>query len=139
MSQRLNNLNDIIAVLRAGANFYRNAASQTGKDEREEIYTSHAELRENVAKDLARIVDEAGHEPADASTKEVGHETMTKLNSVFNPKETALADGLKTHEERTLSAFRNAINHRDNERDEPMLRSYMDNFQESYARMREVA
>ncbi|KUF12370.1 PA2169 family four-helix-bundle protein [Pseudoponticoccus marisrubri] len=136
MSQRLNNLNTIVAVLKSGAEFYRKASRATGKTELESLFIEHAELREKVAVELSELIDEAGHEPAEASTVEQGRAHLTRIGTIFNDRDDTLVSGLEEHEDRTLAAFREAIQHRDNERDKPMLESYMQMFQHSHDKMR---
>ncbi len=138
MSQRLNNLNEIISVLKSGAEFYRKAARKTGTDELEKICCEHADLRDQVAVELSDVVEEAGHEPASASAKEKGHAGLASVAAVFNDTDTSLTKGLEEHEDRTQAVLRNAIHHKDNERDKPMLESYMSAFQQAHERVRSV-
>ena len=136
MSQRLNNLNEIISVLKSGAEFYRKASRQTDKEDLSALYVEHAELRESAAVELSGVVDDAGHEPADASPAERGRAALTRAGTLFNDTDDVLISGLEEHEDRTVAAFRNALMSRDNERDHAMLESYMQSFQQSHERMR---
>ncbi len=137
MSQRLNNLNNIIANLWGGAEFYRSAARSTDKPPHEEVFVKHAELREYVARELSQMVDEAGGEPATAAGSEKAHELLARVGTLFNDKDDTLIAKLEEHEDRTLAVFRDAINHPDNKRDEATLRDFMARFEESHAHMRE--
>ncbi|RVT86846.1 PA2169 family four-helix-bundle protein [Rhodobacteraceae bacterium CCMM004] len=137
MSQRLNNLNKIISVLWGGAESYRSAARKTSKAELEKVFVEHAELREHVARELSRMVDEAGGEPASAAPTEKLHGVKTAVGAIFGDTETNLVHGLEEHEDRTLTAFREAIHHPDSSRDEAMLREFMQEFEKSHARMKE--
>ena len=136
MSQRLNNLNEIISVLKSGAEFYRKASRQTGKEDLAAVFVEHAEMRETAAVELSAVVDDAGHEPAEASTAEMGRAALTRAGTLFNDTDDTLVAGLEEHEDRTLATIRTALQHRDNERDHPMLESYMHAFQKSHDRMR---
>jgi len=138
MSQRLNNLNELISVLSAGANFYRKAARQTGRTDAEAVYLSHAELRDRVAHDLAGLVDRAGHEPARPAPGEQARSVLTQVGTLFDDTELTLAKGLEGHEDRTLSTFNKVMNHPDNAQDETRLREYYADFEKSHAQMREL-
>lgn len=138
MSQRLNNLNEIIAVLKSGSQFYRDGARKSGKAEHEKMFLEHAELRENVAAELSNIIEEVGGEVKTTSSRETLNSIKTTMVGLVDDKERALINGLEEHEDRTLAVFRDAIHHKDNSRDEPMLRDYMSKFEASHARMRQL-
>lgn len=138
MSQRLNNLNEIIAVLQAGEDFYRSAARQTDKPEVENVYVKHAETREEARRHLSQVVDEAGHEPAGAKPTEQAKAWVNKAATLFNDKEDTLVNGLEEHEDRTLATFRKVIEHPDNARDRAMLEEMMGAFQATHDHMREL-
>jgi uncharacterized protein (TIGR02284 family) len=136
MSQRLNNLNDLIAILRAGGDFYRKAARQTDRPENEAIYRENADLRERAVRELSRVVDDAGHVPAGAAPVEKARSALTRFGTLFDDKEEVLASGLERHEERTIDAFRTVMHHRDNAGDEQMLRAWLSEFEKCHARLR---
>lgn len=138
MSQRLNNLNDLIALLEAGEHAYRKAARQTEKPELIALFNSHAELRSDVRRELAAIVDDAGHEPAAASASETMRNVVTQISSLFNDTSDVLISALEEHEDRTLTAFRRVIEHADNSRDRPLLEECLARFQQTHDRMREL-
>jgi uncharacterized protein (TIGR02284 family) len=138
MSQRLNNLNELIAVVSAGAGFYRKAARQTDRAEAEAVYRENADLRERISLELSRVVDEAGHEPAGAAPTEQARSILTRFGTLFDDKEEVLTSGLERHEERTIDAFRTVIHHRDNAADEQMLRAHLSEIEKSHARLRSL-
>lgn len=138
MSQRLNNLNEIIGVLKSGATFYRKASRQAQKPEREVIFVEHADLREKVARELSAIVEDAGGEVPGGSALETAARATAQVGAIFGDTDRNLVHGLEEHEDRTLQAFRNAVHHKDNERDEPILRDYMHQFELSHERMRQL-
>ena len=138
MAQRLNNLNDIISVLKSGSRFYRESARKSSYADREQIFLEHADLRDNVARELSSIIEEVGGEVVETSPKEEMLKVKTKLATVFDAKEKSLVYGLEEHEDRTLEVFRKAIHHKDNSRDEAMLKDYMAKFEQSHERMREL-
>lgn len=136
MSQRLNNLNEIIAVLKSGADFYRKAARQADGDERARIFEDHAALRETTARHLSDIVEDVGGEVKERSVAEEVRKVATQTGAAIVDTDARLVDGLEEHEDRTLAAFRNAVLHPDNARDEAMLKDFMQKFEESHERMR---
>jgi len=138
MSQRLNNLNELIAVVSAGAEFYRKAARQTERVEAEAVYRENADLRERIALELSRTVDDAGHEPAGSAPSEKARSMLTRFGTLFDDKEEVLSSGLERHEERTMEAFRSVMHHRDNAADEQMLRAYLSEIEKSHARLRSL-
>jgi uncharacterized protein (TIGR02284 family) len=138
MSQRLNNLNDLISIVAGGADFYRKAGRSTDRPEAEAIYRENADLRERIALELSRVVDDAGHEPARPAPGEQARSILTRFGMLFDDKEEVLASGLERHEERTADAFRTVMHHRDNAADEQMLRAYLTEIEKSHARLRSL-
>ena len=136
MSKRLENLNTIVGVLNSGAKFYRQASRQVGNEHLETVFIEHAELREGAARHIAGLIDDAGAEPAERAPAEEARAMAAKVGSVFNDTDKTLVGSLEDHEDRTLEAFRQAIHHKDNHRDEAMLRDYMAEFEKSHERMR---
>ena len=136
MSQRLNNLNELIALVSAGADVYRKAARQSDRAEAEAVFRENADLRDRIARELSRVVDEAGHEPAGAAPGEQARSVLTRVGTLFDDKENVLVSGLERHEERTIDAFRTVLHHRDNMADEQMLRAYLTEIEKSHSRLR---
>ena len=62
----------------------------------------------------------------------------TQVAAVLNDTDTAIVNGLEEHEDRTLSVLRTALQHKDNDRDRPMLEAYMNRFQQTHDRMRDI-
>ncbi len=135
MSQRLNNLNELISLVSAGADFYRKAARQSDRAEAEAIYRENADLRDRIGRELSRVVDDAGHEPASAAPGETARSVLTRVGTLFDDKEMVRSSGLERHEERTIDAFRTVMHHRDNMADEQMLRAYLTEIEKSHARL----
>ncbi|SLN71557.1 DUF2383 domain-containing protein [Roseisalinus antarcticus] len=136
MSQRLNNLNDLIATLKTGAGYYRKAARQTGKAENRVVFVEHAEIRESYARQLAGMVEEVGGEVRDLDAREKGREIAGRVGAFIGDTDRTLIDSLEDHEDRTLDLFRTAVHHADNARDEPTLRDMMNHLEATHQRMR---
>ncbi|MFW5641436.1 MAG: PA2169 family four-helix-bundle protein [Roseicyclus sp.] len=140
MSKRLENLNAIIAVLGGGAKAYRSAAQSVKNVDLEDVFLKHAELREEIARDLSHLVHKAGAEPAGPAASEQGRTLAAKVGAVLmaKPEQEMLIDRLKEHEDRTLEAFRNALHHPDNDEDTEMLEGYLAKVRDSHDRMRAI-
>lgn len=138
MSQRLNHLNDIIATLKTGANFYRKAARQLKTPEREAMFVENADLRDSFAVQLAAMVEEVGGEVKQVDPTEKTYELVNRVGAKIGNTEKTLIDGLEEHEERTLETFRRVIHHPDSTRDQQTLQDMMEQLQHSHARMREL-
>lgn len=138
MSKRLENLNEIVSVLGGGAKAYRSAARNVKHAELQDLFLQHAELREEIARDLSRVVHEAGAEPARPAVSEQAGTIGAKVGAALMAKseEEMLVARLEEHEDRTLEAFRNALHHPDNAEDETMLEGHLEKVKESHDRMR---
>ena len=136
MSQRINNLNEIIAVLEAGAGYYRDAASRLNDADLVETFKEHAQLRDKVSGELRRLVDRLGGEPTSASMVETARGLYGKLMAAIGDTRERLIASLEEHEDRTLEAFRKAIAHEDNAEDETMLRDHLEQFRSIHDRMK---
>ncbi|ROU04320.1 PA2169 family four-helix-bundle protein [Histidinibacterium lentulum] len=138
MSQRLNHLNDIIATLKTGANFYRKAARQLKKPDLEAIFVENADLRDGFAVQLAAMVEEVGGEVKEVDATEKTYELANRVGAMIGDTEKTLIDALEEHEERTLELFRRVIHQPDSARDQQMLQDMMEHLQQSHGRMREL-
>jgi len=109
----------------------------TERPQHEDVFLRHAELREETARMLSKIIDDAGGEPASAASVEKAHGMFTQLGTLFNDTDDTLIRALEEHEDRTLTVIREALHHPDNQRDEATLRELMTRFEQSHAQMRE--
>lgn len=138
MAQRLNNLNEIISVLKSGSDFYRRASRKSDRQDRSRLFEEHAALREDVARALSQVIEDVGGEVKDTHPREEFARVATAASALVGDTEDRLVSGLEEHEDRTLAAFRRAIHHPDNACDEVMLKDYMAKFQETHDRMRDI-
>ncbi len=138
MSDRLNNLNEIVATLRAGEEAYRDAARKLSAPATARLCEQHAELRESAAAEIAAAVDGAGGEPASPSMLERARSLAAKAAAAVGDTDQRLVAHLEEHEDRTLAAYRQAIKHRDNAPDLEMLERQRERFRETHDKMREL-
>lgn len=138
MSKRLQNLNAIVSVLGGGAKAYRSAARSVSDGGLQDLFLTHAELREEIASDLSRVIHEAGAEPASPAASERASAVTAKVGAVLmaRSEEDMLIDRLEEHEDRTLEAFRNALHHPDNDADRDRLQTQYEQVKDSHDRMR---
>ncbi|MGR3492263.1 MAG: DUF2383 domain-containing protein [Shimia sp.] len=138
MAQRLNNLNEIISTLRTGANYYRKAARQTNKSDRDQLFREHAKWREHHAKTLADIIEDVGGEVKDVNPTEKAWELIGRLFAFTGQTDRQLIMGLEEHEDRTQEKFRKVMQHPDNQRDLDILEPMAEDFRTAHQRMREL-
>lgn len=138
MSQRIKNLNTIVATLRAGESAYRDAAGKVSDAELGRTCDAHADLRESAASEIAAVVDDLGGEPAEPSAIEKAREMVAKASAAIGDTDSRLVAHLEEHEDRTLEAFREAIRHGDNAPDQELLERHRDRFKEAHDKMREL-
>ncbi|MGF1501274.1 MAG: PA2169 family four-helix-bundle protein [Paracoccaceae bacterium] len=136
MSQRLNNLNDIVALLDAGAKYYREGAAKLSDPELVSIFKENAALRETAAGELRQVVDANGGEPAKASLIETAYGLYGKLMTSLGDTRERLVASLEEHEDRTLDAYRKAIGHEDNAEDQSLLEAQFEGFKAAHDKMR---
>ena len=138
MAKRLRNLNDIIATLRSGADFYRKSARQTDDEMLDEVFLGHAEIRERHAKTLADVIESVGGEVVSTSPKEEAYALYGRLSGRIRNSDRPLVNGLEEHEDRTIAVFRDALLHPDTERDHDLLMTMLADFNSTHDRMRDL-
>ena len=132
-------LNDVIAVLKGGADFYRNAAEKVENPGLAEIFRSNARKRDQAVADLADHVRSHGETPAEGSWAETAYAWYTTALAAFGDKEDTLVAQLEEHEDRTLEELHDAIE--DIPAGTPAhssLMAHLKTFQETHRQMREM-
>ena len=102
-------LNDVIAVLKGGADFYRDAAEKVENPGLAEIFRTNAQKREQAIADLAGHVRSHGETPAEGSWAETAYSWYTSALAAFGDQEDTLIAQLEEHEDRTLEELHDAI------------------------------
>lgn len=102
-------LNDVIAVLKGGAGFYREAARKTTDSALSTVFEKHACERDDAVADLSALVESHAEEPSPGSKAEKTYAWFTKaLTHVAEIDDTLVAQ-LEEHEDRTLETLRSAL------------------------------
>ena len=109
-AETIDELNEVIAILRGGASFYREAAERVKNAQLASLFRENADKREAVADDLASEVTDRGGEARE------GGDWGAKLRSLYSRALTVLSDpdetfvaNLEEMEDRTLAEMRDAI------------------------------
>lgn len=102
-------LNDVIAVLKGGAKFYRDAAEKVENPALADIFRANAEKRDRAVADLASHVRRHGETPAEGSWAETAYSWYTSALGAFGDREETLVAQLEEHEDRTLEELHDAI------------------------------
>ncbi len=130
-------LNDVIAVMKGGARFYRDAADKVENPGLAEVFKLNAARREQAIADLSAHVKSYGETPADGSWAETAYSWYASAIASFGDREDTLIAQLEEHEDRTLEELHDAIE------DVPAgtpahssLMAHLKTFQETHDRMR---
>lgn len=102
-------LNDVIAVLKSGETFYRDAAKRMENPALAEIFIANADKRRDAIADLSDHVRRHGETPASGSWAETAYSWYTSALAAFGDQETVLVAQLEEHEDRTLEELHDAI------------------------------
>jgi uncharacterized protein (TIGR02284 family) len=136
MSDRTDNLNEIVALLEAGEKFYTDAAEKIEDTELVETFRAHAAFRQEASAELKEAVQKAGAEPASPSLRERAREAYARLTTLVGDTRDRLIAALEEHEDRTLAAYRKAMGHEANAEDKEMLEAQFDRFKAAHDKMR---
>lgn len=130
-------LNDIVAVLRGGAEFYSEAAEKVERDDLKALFAEHAAKREAAVADLSAELTARGEEPAAGSWAEKAHEWYAAASAVIGDADKVFLDQLEEHEDRTLEALRDALEAAPAGSDHvrSLLHRHLETFQETHDRM----
>lgn len=102
-------LNDVIAVLKGGAEFYREGAEQVKDPALADLFRENARKRDAAIAELSAEVQAHGSEPTGGSWAEKAHSWYTQAKSWFGDKDDTLVAELEEHEDRTLEEIRDAL------------------------------
>jgi hypothetical protein len=137
MSQRLNNLNDLISIVSGGRDFYRKAARQTDRPDAEAIYRENADLRDRIALELSRVVDDAGtNRPGPG--RRAGPVDPDALRHALRRQGGGALLGPRASRGADDRRLPHVMHHRDNSADEEMLGGYLSEIEKSHARLRSL-
>lgn len=102
-------LNDVISVLKGGAEFYREGAEKIKDPALATLFLDFAAKRETAIAELSAEVTSRGGTPEDGSWAEKAYSWYGEAKSWFGDKEDTLIAELEEHEDRTLEEIRDAI------------------------------
>lgn len=106
-------IDDLVLMLRNGADFYRDAARRLTDPALIAICEKHADLRDRATVELTSLVNDAGTEIATPGLRDRVDRWLVQLRSTFSEMvggtRQALVDQLTEYERRTIIAFSEAI------------------------------
>ena len=102
-------INDVISVLKGGAEFYREGAEEVKNPELAKLFREYAAKRDAAVIELSAEVAAHGGTPSEGSWAEKAHAWYGEAKSWFGDKEDTLIAELEEHEDRTLEEIRDAL------------------------------
>lgn len=137
MTQRADNMSEILAVLKEGEKFYRDAAGKVGDASLKSMFTNIADERRTAVADLEPRVKQSGGEATGGSFLEAARAAYAKAAASVG-MEGQLVSQLEEHEDRTLEVLRHAIDDPANKADQEILQKYLAIFKVTHDRMRKL-
>lgn len=102
-------LNDVISVLKGGAEFYRDGAEKVGNPQLADLFRENARKRDAAIAELSAEVMAHGGQPTSGSWAEKAHSWYAEAATWFGDKDDTLVAELEEHEDRTLEEMRDAL------------------------------
>ena len=137
--ETIEDVNDVIAVLKGGAAFYRKAAGEVKNPQLQKLFRENAEKRDVAVAELSAKVTARGGEPASVSWAEKAHGWYASAMGMFGDKDETLVEQLEEHEDRTLEEIRDALEDLPAAEDgdvREMLQRHLAAFKETHDQMR---
>lgn len=135
MTDRTEPLNDVINVLKAGADFYKEAADAVEDDALKTIFTEMARKRVVAVVSLSQRIESLGKEPAEAGWAETAMAWYGEMRGKIGDDATFIAQ-LEEHEDRTLDTIRSAMEDAASSPEHAMLAEHLKTFRETHDEMK---
>jgi len=130
-------LNDTISLLKAGEDFYRNAAENVDDPSLKNLFSENAAIRNAAITEMSQKVERLDEDPSGASWTEQARQGYANAESMFNGTD-SLVDYLEEHEDRTLEQIREALKEADDREAVKILTRHLLIFQQTHDRMKAV-
>lgn len=108
MTDRIEPLQDVLKVVRAGAEFYEEAAGKVDNSSHAELFRKMATVRRMAIADISTHICASGEEPESADWSEKARSWYGRMRGRIGNDETWVAQ-LEEHEDRTLDAIKTAM------------------------------
>lgn len=138
MSDTTNALNDVVSLLKAGENYYRESAESVKDPSVKSVFSEMAAVRSAAVKELSSKIEGLGGDPSGASWAEQAREFYTSAKSLLTDKTETLITALEEHEDRTLKQIREALGDVDNREAQTILSRHLDTFRSTHAKMKSL-
>lgn len=136
MSDTSDVLNDVVKVLKAGEEFYREGVEKTEKAPLKAVYAEMADVRQNAIAALSARIKADGGDISSGSWAEKSYAFYTSMKAALGDKEDVMLADLEEHEDRTLEAFRDAMEDADDAETKQVLLQHYPKFQQTHDRMK---
>ncbi|MEL6299570.1 MAG: PA2169 family four-helix-bundle protein [Pseudomonadota bacterium] len=138
MSTTTDALNDVVSVLKAGQEFYNDAQEKTDNGQLKSVFKEMESTRQQAISDLEGHIEKRGDDAPEASWSEQAKATYTAAREWFTDREgdDQLIAKLEEHEDRTLEAFRSALNEVNNSEAHGVLTRHFTTFKETHDKMK---
>ncbi len=136
MTNSIDRINELVAVLREGENFYRDSASKVQQDRLRTMFTNIADERHRAALELEPFVREAGEDVSKGDFFEVARKFYSDVVGYIADDNDTMIAQLEEHEDRTLEMLDDAIEKSLGTEAEHVLRKNRAIFQITHDRMK---
>ncbi len=138
MSDTTDALNDVVSLLKAGKNYYRESAESVEDPSVKSVFSEMAAVRSAAITELSSKIEGLGDDPSGASWAEQAREFYTSAKSLVTDKTETLVTALEEHEDRTLEQIRDALKDVENPEAQRILSRHLDTFQSTHAKMKSL-
>jgi uncharacterized protein (TIGR02284 family) len=140
MRKATDRLNELIEIARDGSKFYLDAAKKVKSPDLRAVFTTQANVREQLINDLSKHVVGRGDLPSEGETlvgktRQFYADTLAKIS---NDKEQVYIDQLEETEDRLLEKFREALEHTESEDARKVLIDDLPTVQAAHDRMKNL-
>lgn len=138
MKKATDRLNELIEIARDGNKFYLEAAKKVSDPDVRAVFTTQANVREQLISDLSKCVVGRGDLPAEGETmlgktRQLYADTLAKIK---DDKERVYINQLEEAEDQLLEKFREALEHTESEEARKVLVDDMPIVQAAHDRMK---
>lgn len=138
MSDTTNALNNLISLLKAGEEFYRDAADRVDNGSLKKLFVEMAAIRSAAIAEMSAAVERREEDVSGESWLEQARQGYTNAKSMFAEKPEVLIEYLEEHEDRTLEQFRESLEEVEDQDAKAILMRHLPTFQQTHDRMKQL-
>lgn len=136
MSDTTNALNDLVSLLKAGENYYRESAESIDDRDVKSLFNEMAAVRSAAIQELESKIKGLGGDPSGASWMEQAREFYTSAKSLVSDKTETLIAALEEHEDRTLEQIKDSFSEVEDGEAQKILTRHLEVFRTTHAKMK---